>query len=194
MLLGNQVEGVERHFILVEQGRPERGDSYAKTLTADRLQRVITGDWASGTGMPICGGFRFVTMGSKVDAAALLQMERAEMVDTVIASHFDSNRRRGAGLISVPTTNNRYLVARNVDGEGIYLVWDGADKNTNFTEEVYEACSVEAEQAGLKPHFHVYARLYLYQSEDVTFYQIPDRILADFGLNIRNERFNEADE
>lgn len=123
-----------------------------------------------------------------------LTQERDEMVDTVIASHFDSARRRGAGLISVPTTDNRYLVAKNIDGEGVFLVWSGAGKNTNFTEAVYEACSQEAERAGLKPHFHVYARLYLYQSEDVTFYQIPDRILADFGLNIRSERFHEADE
>lgn len=194
VFMGNQVEGVNRRFILIEQGRPEKGDSYAKTLTADRLQRVITGNWANGKGKPLGGGFRFVTLDKKVDAAALLQMERDEMVDTVIASHFDSTRRRGSGLISVPTTDNRYLLAKNIDGEGIFLVWSGAGKNTNFTEAVYEACSQEAERAGLKPHFHVYARLYLYQSEDVTFYQIPDRILADFGLNIRSERFHEADE
>jgi len=85
-------------------------------------------------------------------------------------------------------------VARNVDSEGIFLVWDGANRNTDFTEDVYESCSLEAERAGLKPFFHVYARLYLYQSEDVDFYQIPDRILADFGLSFRNDAFNEVAE
>lgn len=188
----NTEQDASRRFILIEQGRPEKGDSYARSLTADRLRRVITGDWANGKGEPICGGFRFLTLGNEVDAAALLQMERDEMVDTVIASHFDANRRRGAGLITIPPNGYRYLVARNVDNEGIFLVWEGANRNTDFTEEVYEACSLEAEQAGLKAFFHVYARLYLYQSEDVDFYQIPDRILADFGLNLRNEAFHEV--
>ena len=190
----NVETGSQRRFILIEQGRPEKGDSYARTLTADRLRRVTTGDWDNGKGTPLCGGYKFLTLGNKVDANALLQMERDEMVDTVIASHFDSNRRRGAGLITVPPDGNRYLVARNIDNEGIFLVWGGANKNTDFTEEVYEACSLEAEKAGLKPFFHVYGRLYLYQSEDVDFYQIPDRILADFGLNLRNEAFNEVAE
>jgi len=40
--------GTTRRFILVEQGRPERGDPYASSLTANRLRRVVTGDWASG--------------------------------------------------------------------------------------------------------------------------------------------------
>jgi adenine-specific DNA-methyltransferase len=37
----------------------------------------------------------------------------------------------------------------------------------------------------------VYARLYLYQTENVRFYQIPDRILADFGLDMSSEPFTE---
>jgi len=36
----------------------------------------------------------------------------------------------------------------------------------------------------------VYARLYVFQTENVRFYQIPDRILADFGLNLSSEPFN----
>lgn len=114
---------------------------------------MITGEWSNGRGKPLGGGFKFLTLGNKVDANALLQMERDEMVDTVIASHFDSNRRRGAGLITIPTNGYRYLVARNVDNEGVFLVWGGANKNTDFTEEVYESCSLEAEKAGLKPFF-----------------------------------------
>lgn len=46
----NEMSGSDRRFILIEQGRPERGDSYAKTLTADRLARVVNGDWANGQG------------------------------------------------------------------------------------------------------------------------------------------------
>jgi adenine-specific DNA-methyltransferase len=183
-----------RRFVLIEQGRPERGDSYARTLTADRLKRVISGEWANGKGVPLTGGFRFVALAKKVDAKALLLMEREEMVDTVIASYYDTSRRRGSGnLVSMVGGGNRYLVARNGDGEGFFLVWEGADGNTDFDEEVYEACSIEAAQAGLKTLYHVYARYNFFQTDNVHFYQIPDRILVDFGLDLRNDSYIEED-
>ncbi len=183
--------------ILVEQGRPEKGDSYARTLTADRLRRVFSGKWEAGPTDPLPGGFEFVRLGKRVDAAALLAMEREEMVDTVIGSHFDAKRRRGDQLIRVqhPERSYRYLVARDTSHEGFFLVWDGADHNTDLTEDVYEACAEEAEHARLKPSpYHIYARLYRYQTDGVVFYQIPDRILADFGLDLSSEPFAEADD
>ncbi|GAA3579906.1 hypothetical protein GCM10022197_41950 [Microlunatus spumicola] len=187
----NQETGSTRRFILVERGRPDRGDSYARTLLADRLKRVINGDWANGRGRAVAGGFRFVELQRRVDAAAVLQMERDEMLDTVIASHYDSNRRRSASLIAMADQGYQYLVARNADNEGLFLIWDGPNENTNFTEDVYDAIAAESEKAGLKPTYHVYARLYLFQTETVRFYQIPDRILADFGLNVSSEPLQE---
>jgi adenine-specific DNA-methyltransferase len=185
----NAMTGSNRRFILVEQGRPERGDPYASSLTANRLRRVVTGDWVAGPQPALGGGFCFQRLDKRVDAQALLKMERDEMVDTVIASHFDGNRKRGPNLIRLDPVDKRYLVAKNSDDEGFFLVWDGPDKNTDFSAEVYDACAEEAEAAGLKPFYHVYARLYLYQTENVRFYQIPDRILADFGLDMSSEPF-----
>lgn len=52
----NHTTGTDRRFILVEQGRPEKGDSYARTLTTNRLARVISGDWDNGKGAPLAGG------------------------------------------------------------------------------------------------------------------------------------------
>ena len=190
----NKSAEAERRFILVEQGRPERGDSYARTLLAERLKRVITGKWAAGSVEPLPGGFRFVSLKNKVDAAAVLQMERDEMVDAVIGSYFDPSKRRGSTLIHFDPNGYRYLVARNSDNEGFFLVWDGPAKNTDFNDSVYEAVAKEAKKAGLKPSYHVYARFNLYQTENVRFYQIPDRILADFGLDIRSEPFHDLDE
>lgn len=187
----NARSGGQCRFLLVEQGRPERGDPYAVSLTANRLRRVVTGDWAAGKREPLGGGFSFQRLDKRVDAQALLQMERDEMVDTVIASHFDTNRKRGSNLIRVNGRDWRYLVAKNSDDEGFFLVWDGPDKNTDFMATVYDACATEAAEAGLKPYYHVYARLYLYQTENVRFYQIPDRILADFGLDMSSEPFTE---
>ena len=187
----NETTATSRRFILVEQGRPEKGDSYARSLTTNRLSRVISGKWDNGKGVPTGGGYRFVSLDKKVDADALLAMEREEMVDTVIASHFDNSRRRGSSLITVDPDAYRYLVAKNSDQEGFFLVWEGPDKNTDFTEDVYEECSNEAQRAGLKPNYHVYARYNLFQTENVRFYQIPDRILVDFGLDLRNDAFTD---
>lgn len=187
----NTVDGCARRFALIEQGRPERGDSYARSLTADRLRRVISGRWAAGQRESLAGGFAFKVLDRKVDAPALLSMEREEMTDTVIASHFDATRRRGLSLRRLPVEEYQYLVAKNTDEEGFFLVWSGPDANTDFTEDVYEAVAEEAERAGLKPAYHVYARLYLFQSTSVIFYQIPDRILRDFGLDLRGEPFSD---
>lgn len=193
----NENAEANRRFILIEQGRPENGDSYARTLLADRLHRVITGKWKSGKHMPIHAGFTFISLGKKVDAEVLLQMERDEMVDTVISSHFDSSKKRGDQLMRLESTKPpfRYLVGRNADNEGFFLIWDGPGENTDFTEEVYEACAAEARAAGLKASpYNVYARLYIYQTDGVRFLQIPDRILADFGLDIKSEPFSNTDE
>jgi len=190
----NSGAGTHRRFILIEQGRPERGDSYARTLLADRLKRVITGQWSTGKTNGLSGGYRFYTLRNRVDAEAVLQMEREEMADTVIASYFDASQRRGSSLIRIDPNGHRYLVARNSEGEGFFLVWDGPTNNTDFTDEVYAAVAKEAKAAGLRPVYHVYARFNLYQTENVRFYQIPDRILADFGLDIRSEPFHEIAE
>lgn len=190
----NETADTNRRFIVIEQGRPERGDSYARSLTADRLARAVSGDWKNGKGVPLPGGYRFVALDKKVDADALLAMEREEMVDTVIASYYDTSRRRGPGLITVNPDEYRYLVARNSEDEGFFLIWEGPDKNTDLTEDVYEACSDEARRAGLKPVYHVYARYNLFQTENVHFLQIPDRILVDFGLDLRNDPYSEDDD
>lgn len=121
-------------------------------------------------------GFRLGSylLEKKVDAKALLMMERDEMIDTVIASHSSKGSRRSPVLIPVPDeAAYEYLVARNVNNEGIYLVWHGAGSNTDLTEEVYEDITEEADAAGLAPTYHVYSRRNLIVTDDVVWYQIP---------------------
>lgn len=190
----NAMSGSDRRFILIEQGRPDRGDSYARALTADRLSRTISGDWANDEGRALGGGFTFKKLEKKVDAKTLLLMERDEMIDTVIASHSSTGSRRLAVLIPVSDEVDEpytYLVAKNASNEGIYLVWSGAGSNTDLTEEVYEAITEEADAAGLADVYHVYSRRNLIVTDDVIWYQIPDRILSDFGLDVRTESFTE---
>jgi adenine-specific DNA-methyltransferase len=85
-----------------------------------------------------------------------------------------------------------FLVARNASDEGFFLVWDGSPKPPVFDADVYDRIVNEAKKAKLKPTYHVYARFNLFQSDDVRFYQIPDQILLDFGLNL-NDPFNDDD-
>lgn len=181
-----------RRFILIEQGRPDRGDSYARSLMADRLQRVVTGEWSGGSRPPYGGGYRFATLDKKVDADALLNMERDDLADTIIGSHFDATTLKRDALVRVPSNPGyEYLVARNAQSEGFFLIWNGAGGNTDFTEATYEACAKEAKKAGLAPRYHVYARLYRFQTSNVVFYPIPDRILMDLGLDLRGEPYHD---
>jgi adenine-specific DNA-methyltransferase len=189
----NLKQDATRRFILIELGRPENGDTYAKSLTANRLSRVVSGDWASRKHPPLGGGYTFAALSKHVDAETLLLMERDEMIDTVVASHTGSTRRRG-NLIHIPMPERpyKYLIAKNADEEGIYLVWNGAGKTNDLTEDVYEEIVDEAEAAGLAASYHVYSRLSLFVTDDVHWYQIPDRILQDFGVDIRTDSFGEA--
>lgn len=189
----NHQQELNRRFVCIEQGRPAKGDPYARSLTANRLRRVASGDWEDGKGSPLGGGFRFGQVQKKVDAKALLEMERDEMTDAVISSHYDANRRGQPGLVLMTSDGYVYLVARNSSNEGFYLVWDGSSNPPVFNETVYDAVVTEALGAGLKPIYHVYARFNLFQSDDVYFYQIPDRILMDFGLSV-NDPFNNESE
>ena len=129
-----EVSDAERRFILIEQGRPEKGDPYARSLTADRLKRVISGDWVAGKREPLNGGYRFAKLEKKVDADALLSMEREELADTVVASHFDAAARRRDALVHVPSeAGYKYLVAHNSESEGFFLIWNGVSGNADFT-------------------------------------------------------------
>lgn len=191
-LLLNNESGSSRRFILMEQGRPERGDSYARSLTSERIRRVIDGDWDNGKGTPLGGGFSFYTLLSKVDAKAVLAMERDLMADTILASNFDMSRRGGKSLIRVSDVRCRYLVARNDDNEGFFLIWEGPEKSPLLDSDAYSAIVNDALLLKLAPIYHVYARFNLYQSDDVRFYQIPNRILMDFGLSEANDAFNNS--
>ena len=123
----NQQAGADRRFVLIEQGRPERGDTYARTLTVERLKRVIAGarvnrNGSAGVAEPLPGGFRFSKLTSKVDAAAVLSLQREEMLDLLVTSHWDQAERSGSHLRRLPATAEGHLFARNARGEGYFLV------------------------------------------------------------------------
>lgn len=196
----NKLTGATRRFILIEQGAPDRGDKYARGLTQLRLRCAITGERPTGDGTfdrlaePVPGGFQFRQLTQKIDSRAVLTMKKEELIDLVITSHWDNSRRGSAGLIRFESVDFKYLVGRNDQNEGYFLIWNGGDKVGQLDEESYATVISEGKKAGLKQPYHVYARYELYQSRNVIFYKIPDKILAHLGLNESSDSFNEDGE
>lgn len=196
----NYDTGTNRRFILIEQGSPERGDKYARSLTQERLRRVITGERPDAQGNlqvtaePTGGGFQFRMLTRKIDSKTVLSMQKDELIDVVITSHWDNDRRSACGLIRVEDAGYKYLVGRDEQKEGYFLIWNGGDKVGQLDAESYSIVVQEAKKAGLKQPYHVYARYEIYQSNSVSFYKIPDKILAHLGLNENSDSFNEDEE
>ena len=83
------------------------------------------------------------------------------------------------------------LVNIFIDRPGIDRVDRGVQVRIGGGEDANDS---GAKLAGLLPVYHVYARLFVYQTQNVVFYQIPDRILSDFGLDLKNEPFADSDD
>ena len=189
--------GVDRRFILIEQGRPESGDKYARTLTRQRLQNAITGRRLDKTGKlkktasALGGGFEFRLLTSQIDARTVLEMKKNELVDVVITSHWETNTRHGPNLIRIEDPKFTYLVGRNQQDEGYFIIWNNGGPVCQLDLNSYKAVLQDAKKAKVKPPYHVYARYEVYQSKNVRFYKIPDKILAHLGLNENTDAYNE---
>jgi adenine-specific DNA-methyltransferase len=192
-----------RRFILVEQGRPENGDKYARTLTWTRLKNAITGrraksyrsqKAASRKEEPLGGGFEFRVLTSQIDARTVMSMKRDELIDVVITSHWDSSSRGAPNLVRIEDPRFTYLVGKNDRNEGYYIIWRGDGPIGTLNVETYREVLAEGKRAGLRTPYHVYARYEVYQSRNVIFYKIPDKILAHLGLNEASDPFNDQAE
>ncbi|WP_342427590.1 site-specific DNA-methyltransferase [Paenibacillus sp. FSL L8-0158] len=193
----NKETEADRRFILIEQGSPDRGDKYARSLTQLRLKRVITGERPDETGRlvkaadPINAGFQFQLLTKQIDANTVLSMKKDELIDVVITSHWETEKRTSLYLQRIDKPGFDFLVGKNDSNEGYFIVWDGADSVGQLDIDTYSKIIQESKKAGLKPPYHVYARYEVYQAKSVNFYKIPDKILAHLGLNEDSDRFND---
>jgi len=97
----NKETGTNRSFILMEQGNTKNGDDYCRTLLQKRLQAVIAGKWADEKEHePLEGGFKFTTLDKQINNQAILQMERSELIDTIIASRIDRYQQKYLFVLS----------------------------------------------------------------------------------------------
>lgn len=190
----NKDAGAKRRFILIEQGNTDKGDHYAKTLTANRLKRVITGNWKTGKREPLGGGFRYISLKrEKIDAQAVNALEREEMIDLLLTSYWDKAEKAKSYLKRLPVGEHKHLFAVNAREEGFYLVWTSGDQPSSLTRAVFKEIAKEAKDTGLAPRYHVYAALAPYTGNDIEFYKIPDRVLEHIGFNSRADAYNNED-
>lgn len=191
----NKETGANRRFILIEQGNTDKGDHYAKTLTADRVRRIITGQWASGHREAIPGGFRFIELKrEKIDAEAVNALAREEMIDLLLTSYWDKSEKAKSYLHRLPVGSHRFLFAVNPKNEGFFLVWEAADKPSILNRDVFRSIVEEAKQAKLASRYHVYASTAPYTGASVEFYKIPDKVLEHIGFNPRSDAYNNEEE
>jgi adenine-specific DNA-methyltransferase len=187
----NHQQEASRRFLLIEQGNTDKGDHYAKTLTADRIHRVITGEWASGSQKPLPGGFRFVELKrEKIDADAVNALAREEMVDLLLTSYWDKSEKAKSYLRRLPAGSHRFLFAVNAKNEGFFLVWEASGQPSVLNRDVFRAIVEEAKSAGLVSRYHVYASTAPYTGASVEFYKIPDKVLEHIGFSAKSDAYH----
>jgi len=190
----NKEEGGDRRFILMEQGAPEHGDKYARTLTWQRLKNVITGQRPNGELVePLGGGFEYRLLTKTIDARTVLSMQRDELIDVVLTSYWETHKRSAPSLTRVDDDSCQYLIGQDDNGEGYFLIWDNGGPVGSLNLDTYKRVSQEANKVNIAPPFHVYARYETYQSPNVRFWKIPDKILSDLGLT-ENDEYNNEEE
>lgn len=190
----NQESPATRQFILIEQGNTDKGDHYARSLTAERVKRVITGDWASGKQPGVPGGFRFVELRKeKIDAEAVVALAREEMIDLLLTSYWNKAEKAKSYLQRLPAGSHRHLFATNPKNEGFFLIWDSPDTESVLDREAFKRIVGEAKAANLAPRYHVYAAMAPYTGPGIEFYQIPDRVLEHIGFNPRADAYNNTE-
>jgi adenine-specific DNA-methyltransferase len=189
----NAETGSRRSFILVEQGAPENGDKYARTLTWKRLKNAVTGERPNGKPEgPLGGGFEFRLLTRTIDAKTVLAMQRDELIDVVLTSHWETQNRAAPNLMRVAEGAYQYLIGTDSQGEGYFLIWDNGGPVGSLTLDTYKTVVAEAKRARLPTPYQVYARYEMFQSPNVRFWKIPDKILAHLGLD-ENEEYNNAE-
>lgn len=187
----NAESGADRNFILIEQGNTEKGDHYASSLTAERVRRVLSGDWAAGKRPPLKGGFRYLELKrEKIDAEALNALAREEMIDLLLTVSWNKAEKAKSYLQRLPAGTHRHLFAKNSKNEGFFLIWETSGKLSSLTRSVFKEVVEEAKQAALAPRYHVYASLAPYTGSGIEFYKIPDSVLEHIGFNPRSDAYN----
>jgi adenine-specific DNA-methyltransferase len=172
----NKEDGGSRRFILIEEGTKE--DRYCRTLLAPRIEAALEQE-------DLTGGFSFEAKGRKLDADAILELEREAITNLVIQTDATG---KGRGIVKV---EGKYVIGKNAKQEAICLCWLGRTKSA-ITREVLIEMFEEAKALGLRRPIRAYgATCAVGETDSFRFCQIPDEILG--ALRIGDEDTPEGD-
>jgi len=161
-------------------------------LTWQRLHNAITGQRPNKErANPLGGGFEYRLLTKTIDARTVMSMKRDELIDVVLTSHWETQRRVAPSLQRFDEAGYQYLIGKDEMGEGYFLIWNNEGPVGTLDLESYKIVTAEAKKARLHPPYQVYARYETFQSPNVRFWKIPDKILAHLGLD-ENDRYNNA--
>jgi adenine-specific DNA-methyltransferase len=181
----NAQDAGSRRFILIEAGlvgpkAKVSGADYANKITAERVRRIVSGNYAIGPRPPIPGGFTFMNADRKsITKKDLLSSDRERLSDIILqVAEEESNR------VDCRAKGNKYLIGRTRSGLGLALVWDRGEDGRLLTSEKLQVINREAISAGLSRPYHIYASANAapYTEALYQFCQIPDAILSRLGI------------
>jgi adenine-specific DNA-methyltransferase len=177
-----------RRFVLIEGGDARAGSSVARDnftarVTAERLRRIITGEWADGSRHARHEtGFDFFRAQEQITRSALMASKREALADVVLQVIEDDSNR-----IDCRVEGHEYLIGRTRSGAGIALVWQpgkASGSDQLLTWDVLERILDEAAAAKAQTPVHIYAigNTAPLSEELYRFHQIPNSILARLGV------------
>jgi adenine-specific DNA-methyltransferase len=184
----NAEDGGSRRFILIESGdtsaRSKAARSrYTNEITAERVRRVINGQWANGKEQATHNsGFEYFRAGGSITRRAIMESTRESLADIILQVVEEESNR-----VDCRVEGHTYLIGKTRLGYGIALVWDVSKQLKEeqiLTWQILEQILDEAEAAGLTKPVHIYATAKNAPIADelYRFHQIPDAILARLGI------------
>lgn len=182
----NAEDGGNRRFILIESGDPTakgkvNRERYTTDITAERIRRVINGNWADGKAHPTHEtGFTFYNASKHIDKNAIMAATRETLADIILQVVEDDSNR-----IDCRMDGYQYLIGKTKLGYGIALVWEGKPNNLQpLTMNIMDTIIDEAHAAGVTKPVFIYAtgNVAPHAPELYRFQHIPDSILARLNL------------
>lgn len=189
----NAEDGGKRRFILIENGDPNAVKQgkiadracYTSDITAGRVRRVISGEWADGKSHSYhAAGFQFFTATKDIDRTAIMTATRETLADIILQVVEEESNRLDCRMEG----EYKYLIGRTRTGYGIALIWQSHSQNEKamqpLTDEIVDVIIDEARKSKVTKPVFVYAVGNIATEDDALyrFQHIPDSILARLNL------------
>lgn len=73
-------------------------------------------------------------------------MKRDELIDIIITTHWEDDRRRATSVIDRIDKDYKYLVGHNILNEGFFIIWNGEDSVGELNQKTYMELLEEAKK------------------------------------------------